>query len=53
MQQANYVFAQLIFMPRFESINFYHNTVGLKVNIFAKKEWKIFERWGLRSAKSF
>ena len=46
----NHVFALLISMPRFNSINFYQN--GPKIKIFFLKKYKIFERcasggWGL------
>ena len=40
----NHVFALLISMPRFNSINFYQNRP--KIKIFLPKKYKIFERWG-------
>ena len=41
----NYAFALLIFMPRFDSINFYQNRP--RIRLFFQKN-KIFERWWLR-----
>ena len=41
-----HVFALLISMPGFHSINFYQNRP--KVKLFFPKKYKTFERWGLR-----
>ena len=41
----NHVFALLISMPRFNSINFFQN--WLKIKLFLPKEYKIFERWSV------
>ena len=41
-----HVFAPLIFIPRFNSINFYQNRP--KIKLFLLKKFKILERWGLR-----
>ena len=42
----NHVFALLICMQRFNSINFYQNR--LKLKSFLPKKDKIYERWGPR-----
>ena len=49
-QPTCHIFALLISMPRFNSINFYQNRPNIK--LFSPKKDKIFERWGLHHQTS-